>query len=225
MKLILGGTSDTHRYIEENGGEYIISVATDYGYALFSKKYQNVVHIRFDEIGLKDFIKAHGITEIVDTSHPFARLITALAEKICAELSLPYINAMRNTDIAADYENIHFFDCYEDAVFFIKHNDFKSVLLTTGANHIDKFAEIADRCTARVLPYEKSIEKCRASGFEYRNIIGMQGPFSVKFNTALMQEIKADALVTKMSGDSGGINEKIESCKETKAACIIITGG
>lgn len=225
MKLILGGTSDTHRYIEKNGQEGIITVATEYGYAVFSQRYENVIHIRFTEDSLRRFITENRITEIIDTTHPFAKQITALAVKMSQEMDIPYINAMRSIEFDSDYENIHLFDTYEEAVCFIKNVNFRSVLITTGVNNIDKFSEIADRCTARVLPYENSIDKCRQAGFEYKSIIGMQGPFSEEFNSALMKEIGADALVTKMSGDSGGLKEKIDSCRKRKAACIIITGG
>ena len=225
MRLILGGTSDTHRYISNHGGDYIITVATEYGYALFSHRYDNVRLIRFEEESLKNFISEHSITEIIDTTHPFAKVITALAKQVSAELSIPYRDEMRTVELKTDYQDVYYFDTYEEAVEFIIHGGFTSVLLTTGANNIERFSPISDRCTARVLPFEKSIEKCRLAGFEYKSIIGMQGPFSQVFNTAMMKEIKADALVTKMSGETGGVDEKIESCRETKAACIVITGG
>ncbi len=224
--LILGGTSDTHRYIESIDGDYVVTVATKYGYDLFGRRYpEKIFHVRFDEQSLKEFIQSFGITEVTDTTHPFAKEITALAKKVCAEMNIPYTDAMRRTDIETDYENVHYVDSHEEAVEYIRSREFKSVLITTGANNIDKYSDIAGICRARVLPYEKSIEKCLQAGFEYKNIIAMQGPFSKEFNTAILREIGADALVTKMSGDPGGITEKIEACRETGSACVIVTGG
>ncbi|WP_415238895.1 precorrin-6A reductase [Seleniivibrio woodruffii] len=220
--LVLGGTSDSREYIKKLDCDYIVTVATEYGFESFSKDFPTV-QIRFDELSLTAFIKEHGITAIADTTHPFAKNITALAVETAKKLGIEYINAIRTPKLDSDYEGIIVVETYEEAA--AKAAEFSSVLLTIGSNRIDAFKEIISRCTVRILPFEKSIQKCREAGAEYRQIIAMQGPFSEEFNVALMKEIRADALVTKLSGDSGGLQEKIDACEKTKAACIVITGG
>jgi len=222
--LVLGGTSDTHKFLKESGCEdFLVTVATEYGVETFSKDYgERVFHIRFDDESLPEFIRTHNITKIVDTTHPFAKNITALAEDVSARMKIPYENRMREIDLPEDFEGLHIFEKFDDAVKFLETSKFKKILLTTGANRVSDFAEIADRSVVRVLPFENSIEKCRKAGFEYKNIIGMQGPFSEEFNIALMKEIGADALVTKLSGKSGGFQEKVTACMKSSAACIVI---
>lgn len=220
--LVLGGTSDTREYIKNLEGDFVVSVATQYGYETFNREFPTVL-VRFDDESITDFIREHGITAIADTTHPFAKNITALAVETAAKLRIPYINAMRIPKLESDYEGIIAVESYEEAA--KRAEDFSSILLTIGSNRIDAFKDILPKCHIRILPFEKSIEKCRQAGAEYKQIIGMQGPFSEEFNIALMREIKADALVTKLSGDSGGLREKISACEKTKAACIVITGG
>lgn len=220
--LVLGGTSDTREYIKNLEGDFVVSVATQYGYETFSREFPTVL-VRFDDESITDFIREHGITSIADTTHPFAKNITALAVETAEKLRIPYINAMRTPKLESDYEGIIAVESYEEAAERAK--DFSSILLTIGSNRIDAFKDVLPKCHIRILPFEKSIEKCRQAGAEYKQIIGMQGPFSEEFNIALMREIKADALVTKLSGDSGGLREKISACEKTKAACIVITGG
>lgn len=224
--LILGGTSDTRKYIETCQDDFIITVATQYGYDTFSADFpEQTVLIRFTEETLQKFITDNQIDKIIDTTHPFAKVITKTAKDASEKLGIQYEDHMRIIGYVTEYERSVFFETYEEAANYLKEQNFGSVLLTTGSNNIEAFKSIIEKCRVRVLPYEKSIEKCRNTGVEYKNIIAIQGPFSTDFNEALMREIKADALVTKMSGDSGGLNDKIEACKRISAACIIITGG
>lgn len=224
--LILGGTSDTRKYIETCSDDFIITVATQYGYDTFAADFPlQTVLIRFTEETLKKFITDNQIDKIVDTTHPFAKIITQTAIGTALKMGIPYEDRMRVIGEVAEYDGSVFFETYKEAANYLKEQDFSSILLTTGSNNIEAFSDIIEKCRVRVLPYEKSIEKCRKAGVEYKNVIAMQGPFSTDFNESLMREIKADALVTKMSGDSGGLNDKIEACRRTNAACIIITGG
>jgi precorrin-6A/cobalt-precorrin-6A reductase len=220
--LVLGGTTDTREYVSKLEGDYVVTVATQYGYDSFSRDYPTVF-VRFDDDSIAAFIKQHGITAIADTTHPFAKNITALALRTAEKLHVPYINAMRIPKLDSDYEGIVTVDSYEEAAEYVER--FSSILLTIGSNRIEAFGKVMYKCHIRILPFEKSIEKCRQAGAEYKQIIAMQGPFSEEFNVALMREVKADALVTKLSGDAGGLKEKISACEKTKAACVVITGG
>lgn len=224
--LILGGTSDTRRFIETFKEDFIVTVATDYGYESFSKDYPNqTVHIRFTKESLKDFIAKYNIEKVIDTTHPFAKEITRTATSVCNAIGLPYEDHMRHVTDVSDIEGVVSFRTYSEAADYLKSDGIKSILLTTGSNALEQFKDVIHKCYVRVLPYEASIEKCRKLGVEYKNIIAMQGPFSTEFNEALLREIKADALVTKMSGDRGGLNEKIEACRKTKTVCVVITDG
>lgn len=73
-----------------------------------------------------------------------------------------------------------------------------NVLLTTGAKELAAFAGLdAARLYPRVLPTVAGITACEGAGIPHRNIIAMQGPFTLELNLALMQQFHIRYLVTK----------------------------
>ncbi|KAA0257834.1 precorrin-6A reductase [Deferribacter autotrophicus] len=223
--LILGGTSDTHRFLNSlESDNFIITVATEYGYEQFSKKYgkDKVLLIKFDEASLEKFIKENKITKIIDTTHPYAKVITETALNVSKKLNIEYLSYVRDDDINVDYEKAIFFSNIKEVITFLKEKDFRRILFTIGSKMMKDFAFLKDKAYVRVLPFENSIYEVRKYGFDYDKIIAMQGPFSKDFNVALIKELKIDLLITKKSGKAGGFEEKIEACEETGIYCIVI---
>ena len=66
------------------------------------------------------------------------------------------------------------------------------------------------------------IETCRMLGFEGKNLIAMQGPFSKELNAAMLRQYDCRYLVTKDSGKAGGFEEKIQAATECGAIPVII---
>ena len=223
MILILGGTSTTHKIISQlNSDDFMISVATEYGRDEFSKRYPKKLTLkRFTVAELAKFIRFNNIEQVIDTTHPHAKEISKVAIEACKLTGIDYTSEVRELE-DIEYENMYQFYTYEDAVAHIEKNSYKSVLITTGGNNIDKFSSVAEVSYARVLAFEKSIKACTDAGFHYSRIIGMQGPFSEEFNLALMKELKTDCLVTKNSGEGSGYSEKISACAKMGIDIIVI---
>jgi len=215
MILILGGTSTTHKIISQlHTDDFVISVATEYGHEEFSKKYPKKITLkRFSVSDLAKYIRLNDITQVIDSTHPHAKEITAIAKEACKMTGAEYVDKVRGLENIS-YDKMTIYDNYEDAVAQIENKGYKSVIITTGSNNIDKFAPVADVCYARVLAFEKSIKACTDAGFHYSRIIAMQGPFSEEFNIALIKELKADCLVTKNSGEGSGYAEKVSACEK-----------
>jgi len=223
MILVLGGTSTTHEVMEVLHEDYIISVATEYGFAEFSKRYPDrVVHVRFTFHSLMEFIKARNIKKIIDATHPHANEITETAKRAAAETGILYIDRVRSVSSFISYEQMHTFTDYEKLVDFIGERGYQRIIITTGSNNIDKFTDFAERAYVRVLPFEKSVRACTDSGFHHSKIIAMQGPFSKEFNKALIRELKADCMVTKNSGEGSGFAEKVYACSECGIDVLVI---
>ena len=66
------------------------------------------------------------------------------------------------------------------------------------------------------------IEACRELGFEGKNLIAMQGPFSEEMNRAMLRQYDCRYLVTKDSGKAGGFPEKIQAAISCGAVPVII---
>ena len=55
-----------------------------------------------------------------------------------------------------------------------------------------------------------------------RNIIAMQGPFTLELNLALMQQFHIHYLVTKDGGSAGGFAEKAQAAAQSGAALVVL---
>lgn len=75
---------------------------------------------------------------------------------------------------------------------------------------------------ARVLPLPGVIASCAELGFDAAHTIGMQGPFSMDMNVAMLQSFHAEWMVTKESGRNGGFEEKIEAAKKAGVRVVLI---
>ena len=85
-----------------------------------------------------------------------------------------------------------------------------NVLLTTGAKELAAFAGLA------------GITACEGAGIPHRNIIAMQGPFTLELNLALMQQFHIRYLVTKDGGSAGGFAEKAQAAAQSGATLVVL---
>ncbi|MBD1399849.1 precorrin-6A reductase [Pelovirga terrestris] len=227
MILVLGGTSTTHQVVAEldeaEEQPLIISVATDYGLREFGVRYPGrVIHTRFSLESLTRFIAEQGITRIIDTTHPHAREISAIARRVAEECAIVCEDRVRPVAELQVEPGIVTCTSADEAAAYLLSSPHQRILFTTGSNSIDRFAHLATRGYARVLPFEDSIAKCVAAGFPRSRIIALQGPFSTAFNLALCREYRIDGLVTKNSGEGSGFEQKRQACRELGIELVVI---
>ena len=79
-----------------------------------------------------------------------------------------------------------------------------------------------DLGSPRVLPTVAGITACEGAGIPHRNIIAMQGPFTLELNLALMQQFHIRYLVTKDGGSAGGFAEKAQAAAQSGAALVVL---
>ena len=60
-----------------------------------------------------------------------------------------------------------------------------------------------------VLLTTASLAACESAGIPHSHIIAMQGPFSTQLNDALYAQLKIAVMVTKDSGEAGGVSGKV----------------
>ncbi|ADQ15608.1 precorrin-6A reductase [Halanaerobium hydrogeniformans] len=231
MIWILAGTSDSYRLIEklkENIDINIIATAaTDYGKKLLDEKFAvKAIRKRLSEAEMQDFINEHAIKYIIDASHPFAEELSRNAILAAEKSEIVYLRYERKSldlSIYPDKALIkvkNYLEAAEEA------DKFHRIFLSTGSKTADIFVENIDNFTERlffrILPAEKFLKKLIKLGLTPANIAALQGPFSREFNQAMFKEYKADVLVTKASGNRGGLKTKIEAALELNIPIIII---
>ena len=72
------------------------------------------------------------------------------------------------------------------------------------------------------MPRSEQIRMLEDANFPSKNIIAMQGPFSLDMNISTIKYCNADVIITKQSGVAGGYDEKIQASKHCNISCIII---
>lgn len=226
------------REILENINKYtsdiVVSTATEYGYEIY--KNFNVKHFNYkplNEDGFKELIKEYGITIFVDASHPYATEVSKTLINVCKEMKIDYVR----------YERKSYFDeicgldtgieSSKDIVFIEKYEDLEDVfkdiegniLNTTGSNNalkVESMKNIKNRIIHRVLPSPKVISKLLENNISIDSIIAIKGPFGIAINNGIIKEYNIKALITKDSGEEGGMKEKIESALLNNVKIIVI---
>ena len=230
--LLLGGTKDSTNIIEHvkrNYDAYILTTTTTkYGARLAKESGSDDVIARpllKDE--LIDIIKRDNIDILVDATHPFAEHITQTSTSIAKELEMPYIRFERPATNLEDVDtsHIHYADSFDEAGKLIE-NEFKdgNVLHFAGANTMEDVLKhvCVDRFYPRILKVESSIEKCERLGIDPSHIIAMKGAASLEENRELIEKYDASVMITKESGDVGGVIEKIQAANEKDITVVMI---
>lgn len=115
-------------------------------------------------------------------------------------------------------------DSVEAAVSWLEHTE-GNILLTTGSKELKAFTALPgyqERIYARVLSLPSVITACAALGIEGKHLIGMQGPFSMELNQAMLRQYGCRYLVTKDTGKQGGFLEKYEAAAACGCTLVII---
>ncbi|WP_296557526.1 precorrin-6A reductase [uncultured Acetobacterium sp.] len=229
MILVLGGTLDSRVLTElllEEGKEVCYSsltnIATD---QITENPLLTKISGQLDAGTLRETITIYNINLCIDATHPYAREISENAIWACEAMNIDYIRLERPSNID-DGTDIVVYNSYEEARDYLigaMGNSDKNILLTTGSRQLEAFEGLPkDRTYIRVLPTVGVLKKCENLGYKARHILALQGPFSVEMNVATMKEYQIGFVVTKDSGDVGGIPEKVEAARLVDAKILFI---
>ncbi|WP_407374520.1 precorrin-6A reductase [Methanobrevibacter sp.] len=233
MKVfLLGGTKDSIniiKHLKSNfDAEILTTTTTEYGARLAREGGSDETIAR---PLLKDEIKRIFIDGnydiLIDATHPFASHITQTSVSISRELKIPYIRFERPTTNLEniDTSHIRYVNSFDDAGKLIeKEFPQGNVLHFAGANtmkDIVKYVSV-DRFYPRILKVEKSIEKCEELDIDPSHIIPMTGAATKAENIELIEKYSAKVIITKESGEIGGVIEKIEAASDKDVAVVMI---
>lgn len=206
--------------------EIVVSTATQYGYEIykdFKAKYFNYKPLNEEQF--EQLVKDFGIKVFVDASHPYASEVSKTVINVCEKMNIDYIRYERKSYFTElkDNENIIFIDKYEDLENVLDSID-GNVLNTTGSNNALKIdsLNIENRVIHRILPSPNVISKLLDNGISIDNIIAVKGPFGIDINNGIIKEYKIKALLTKDSGEEGGIKEKVDSALLNNVKVIVV---
>ncbi|WP_166245616.1 precorrin-6A reductase [Paenibacillus turpanensis] len=230
MIFMLCGTSDARELavrIKQSGCELLTSVVTESAAKSLEEAELSVRMGRLPLAEMTALLRETGARAVVDASHPFAEEAHRNAMQAAQEAGIPYIRFERASLVYGDHPLLTVVSSYEEAALAAKRLK-GSVMLTTGSKTLQIFTKhlLGDseiRLVARMLPRLDNMEKCEQLGVEQKNIIAMQGPFSRELNEALYKQFGTTVMVTKESGKTGAVDEKVESALQMGIAVILIS--
>ncbi len=222
--LIFGGTLEGRRlceYLSQQNIQHSVSIATEYGKNLLNNTNSQIFVGRLNRDEIIDFINRHNFSLIIDATHPYATEVTQNIKYACNNLQIEYIRLLRESQSFQDVLN---FPTTEAAVEYLNSVRGK-VLLTTGSKDLPLYTKVMgfeNRLFPRILPTPEVLQSCLALGYSPKNIVCMQGPFSHDINVSMLKQFDCGFLVTKDSGETGGLEAKITAANEAGAKVILI---
>lgn len=230
--LLLGGTKDSTeiiKHLKNNYDTYILTTTTtEYGSKLAIEAGSDETIARpllKDEI--IELIDNSNFDILIDATHPFAEHITQTSVSVSRICEIPYIRFERPSIDFKDMDTSHiiFAKSFENAGEIISEEIPEgNILHFAGANTMEDVLKNVskDRFYPRILKVPKSIEKCEKLGIENDHIIPMKGAASLKENIDLIEKYSASAMITKESGEIGGVIEKIDAANQKDISLIMI---
>ncbi len=227
MILVLGGTADTDpvtRALLERGQSVLVSTLTDYPLTLTPHPDLKRRFGALDECALRELVRKHRIVAVVDATHPYTEVIGPLSRKAATDVGIPYFRFLRPESRVEKSDAFHA-DGHPSAA-RIACSFEKPILLTIGSKNVGVYTQAASPkmipLYARVLNRADSIHACLAQGVLPEAVIAARGPFTALDNISLIHRFQIGVLVTKESGEAGGMEAKIEAAEKTDCRLVIV---
>ena len=230
--LLLGGTKDSIniiKHLKSNFNTYILTTTTtNYGATLAIKGgTDDSISKPLLKNEILNLLDGKSFDLIIDATHPFATHITKTAIE-CSEIAkIPYIRFERPTSDSkiCDDKKVHCVNSFIDAGKLIqkKWNQY-NVLHLAGSHTIEDVLENVSPSNfyPRILNLKSSLEICEKLKIPKKNIFFMNGASSEEENIDLIKKVDAKVIITKDSGEVGGLSSKINASKKTGIDIIII---
>ena len=224
--FLIAGTEDGRElanFLQQRGFDVTASVVSDYGRKLLETCAGVKINDKpLDRDELEKILRAGNFDCLVDASHPYAKNISANAIDAAESAQIVYVRYER-AQVAPIYEKIFHVDSYEEAA--IKASELgKNIFLTTGSRSLKIFVDLLKGCnlTARVLPTAEVLTLCETLGLLPKQIVAMQGSFSVALNVELFRHANAEVIVTKDGGQIGGTDTKLLAAEILNLPVVMI---
>ena len=228
MILVLSGTEEGKEIVRRLHGEgvrLLTTVATEYGKKMFEQAGLETICLqgRLDTNGFSRLIKERGVDTVVDATHPYAIEVSQNAMDACKKTNVRYLRFEREVIAIPAHPLIHRVKTMAEAVGKSRTLG-KRIFLTTGISSVARFIVLKDEkeLYVRILPIPEHIALCFDMGIPPTNIIAMHGPFSEDLNRAMFRQYRINTMVTKDSGEVGGVLEKINAALNEGIETVVI---
>lgn len=226
MILVLGGTTEGRMAVQvlEEGNHPFFYSTRDTTQSVDLHHGKHITGgMTVEQMSL--FCQEHAIRLLVDAAHPFARQLHENVYIVSQRMDIPVVRVER---IYPDYTSythlIHWCSDYEDACRQLQVDDRYCLLALSGVQTIAKlrsYWETHPQTWFRILNRDVSRQVVQNIGFPMNRICYYKGK-TVKDELQLIQHVCPDAILTKESGESGGLVSKLEAAKVSNLPVYIV---
>lgn len=228
MILVLAGTTEGREVVlklQNLGYPVLATTATGYGKEILeSVGVNNVFCKRLSGADWDKVITKYGVTTVIDATHPFAVEVSKQAMHVCTRCQISYLRLERPPYITPRHSLVYGAESLEQAVDMACQLG-KVIFSTLGSKHLacvmGKVRKQGVKLVARVLPEPKVIDACIRMGLHTEEVVAIQGPFSIEENRNHYQYFNASVVLTKESGNNGGLPEKIKAALELNLPVVV----
>lgn len=226
--IIFAGTTEGRKMSEclsAAGIAHTICVATEYGEIVLKEHPLAEVHCgRMNQEEMREYMANGDFAAVIDATHPYAEAVTENIKEAVSGMDIPYMRLERDIDEDIDYENITYFKSSEECAKALEKVE-GNILLTTGSKELGIYCsneEVRHRLYVRTLPGMESLKLCMEQKILGKQILALQGPFTVEMNEAMILQYRIKCIVTKKSGRAGGYQEKLEAARKQNIPVFVI---
>jgi len=220
MICLIGGTTESRAIAQRLTREsipWLATVVTPRARALYQDLPGQIRVGALTPPELTSFLQKADIRAIVDASHPFATEISRQA----IATGLPYLRFER-PDLPVEPPAQQVPDL--GTVLQPRYLDQRRVLLTLGVKSLAAFRPWQTRAQlwARILPTPEAQSRAIAAGFAPERLIPTRLPVSHTQERDLWRTLAVDTVITKASGQAGGVAIKQAVARELQTPLLII---
>ena len=220
MILVFGGTTEGRacvKTLDEAGSPFFYS--TRGNEQQIESKFGERLTGAMDRDVMLSFCRQNRIRLLVDAAHPFASQLRQTIVYVSKVLRVPVIRYER----VYPHLNARDVRCssFQDAIEKLKQANVACLLALTGVQTIGKMKDYWEkhRCFFRILDRPASYALAESLGFPHGRLLDYDASHPVE---TLINQVKADAVLTKESGGSGGFVEKEAACLKAGIPLYVI---
>lgn len=165
--------------------------------------------------GLADYLKAEGITQVIDATHPFAAGMSRNAVAACAQAGVPLLAVERRPWAEEPGDRWHHVPDYQGAAALLPPER-TSIFLAIGRQNVAAFAGLPHRFLLRFAEFD-----ARQSVPLNASLIVERGPFDYEQELRLLRSHRVRWMVTKNAGGSAA-RAKIDAARRLQVEVVMI---
>ncbi|WP_242664325.1 cobalt-precorrin-5B (C(1))-methyltransferase CbiD [Chlorobium sp. N1] len=230
MTLVFGGTTEGRRtafLLDRLGMPFLYS--TKERVEPFQTVHGEFRHGPLDRSALEALLDERPFGLVIDAAHPFAAALHQTVYDACSARGVRLIRYDRSRDPSADqlleFPGIHRAADFGEALATLERLRPSVLLALTGVQSIGPLRRwwSGRKTLFRILPRTSSIEAARSEGIPEKWLIKEMPEAGPDAFVELIDRFGVDCLLTKESGASGYLGDKLEAASRRDIPAIVIT--